>query len=465
MTLPDRLPSLHHGKVPGWRRERLASSLWFVPTLLVLAAIVLFAVTYALDRAVFHGTIAIPGWAHTGDANAARAILTGLAAAVITVVGVVFSITIVALTLASTQFGPRMLRNFVRDRTTQFTLGTFVATFVFCILALGSISEQGSRTFVPHISVVAALALVLIDLAVLIVFIQRIGASIQLPNLVYGIGRDLARAIDELDQEERAEARLGPVGDLRDAEDALARGGVEIPARTSGYLQGIGHDQIVRIASRSDAVVQLVHRPGDFVTAGRPLAVVAPAASAPGLDRALARAHVTGATRHMHQDVRFTIDQLVEIAIRALSPAVNDTFTAVTCIDWLGDGMCRLARIELPVGIVRDAGGRIRLIEVAYTFDGLLGSAFAKIRQAGRGMPAVTIRQLETLARIVPVCHTEPQRAAIRAEANKLLRTVEAVPDSADRADIEAAFDSVHAALGRSLPSSDGVRPQARVKL
>jgi uncharacterized membrane protein len=460
MTLPDRLPSLRHGNVPGWRRERLAASLWFVPTLLVIAAIVLFAITYALDRAVFHGSIGIPSWAHTGNANAARAILTGLAAAVITVVGVVFSITIVALTLASTQFGPRMLRNFVRDRTTQFTLGTFVATFVFCILALGSISEEGTRTFVPHISVVVALVLVLIDLAVLIVFIHRIGASIQLPNLVYGIGRDLARAIDELDREERAEARIGPVGDVASAEETLARSGVEIPAPTSGYLQGIGHEQIVSIATRSDAVVKLVHRPGDFVTAGRPLVVVAPSGCASELERALARVHVTGATRHMRQDVRFTIDQLVEIAIRALSPAVNDTFTAVTCIDWLGDGMCRLARIELPAGVVRDENGHIRLIEVAYTFDGLLGSAFAKIRQAGRGMPAVTIRQLETLAGIVPVSRTEAQRAAIRAEADKLLRTVQAVPDSDDRADIEAAFDDVHAALGRSRPSSDGVRAQ-----
>src|SRR5437016_14176821 len=139
----------------------LRTTLWLIPTLQVLLAALLFAATYRLDRAAYHGDLTLPGWVNNGSADAARQILTAIAAAVITVVGLVFSITIVALTLASTQFGPRMLRNFVRDRGTQVTLGTFVATFVYAVLALGSIPHGRRGHLVPHLSITIALGLVL----------------------------------------------------------------------------------------------------------------------------------------------------------------------------------------------------------------------------------------------------------------------------------------------------------------
>ena len=180
-----------------WRREELRTTLWLVPTVQVVAAAGLFAVTYGLDSAAYHGHLTLPGWVNNATADAARQILTTIAAAVITVVGLVFSITIVALTLASTQFGPRMLRNFVRDRGTQVTLGTFVATFVYAILALGSISHGGRGDFVPHLSVTVALGLVLASLGVLIYFIHHIATSIQLPQVIATIAGDLSVAIDQ----------------------------------------------------------------------------------------------------------------------------------------------------------------------------------------------------------------------------------------------------------------------------
>ena len=140
-----------------WRREVLRTSLWFVPSLEVVAAIGLFIGTLAADRAAYRGDFALPGWVISGSADAARQILTTIAAAIITVVGVVFSIILVTLTLASTQFGPRMLRNFIRDRGTQLTLGTFVATFVYAILALVSIGPSSHGDFVPHLSMPTAI--------------------------------------------------------------------------------------------------------------------------------------------------------------------------------------------------------------------------------------------------------------------------------------------------------------------
>ena len=179
-----------------WRRESLRTTLWVVPAVEVALAVGLFVVTYALDRAAYRGDIAFPLWVNNGSADAARQILIGIAAAVITVVGLVFSITIVALTLASTQFGPRMLRNFIRDRGTQITLGTFVATFVYAVLALGSVSHGPRGDFVPHLCVTVALLLVLADLGVLIYFIHHVAGSIQLPQVMAGIARDLTVAVD-----------------------------------------------------------------------------------------------------------------------------------------------------------------------------------------------------------------------------------------------------------------------------
>jgi len=168
-------PAPDHGRrrrnpvrLPSQRRESLRTTLWFVPAMLVAVAALAFLLTYALDQAVYHGTLTQPWWIRTGSADAGRQILTAIAAAVITVVGVVFSITILALTLASQQFGPRMLRNFIRDRGTQFTLGAFVATFVYAVMALGSITTGRRGEFVPHISITVALVLMVADLGVLI---------------------------------------------------------------------------------------------------------------------------------------------------------------------------------------------------------------------------------------------------------------------------------------------------------
>src|SRR6516165_11372730 len=193
-----------------WRREVLRTNLWLVPGVEVLAAIALFAGTLALDKAAYHGDFTLPGWVIAGSADAARQILTSIAAAVITVVGVVFSIILLTLTLASTQFGPRMLRNFVRDRGTQLTLGTFVATFVYAVLVLASIGAGSHGDFVPHIGVTVTLGLMVIDLGVLIYFIHHTAISIQLPQVIASIAADLAEAIREQGGADRPGPEVGP---------------------------------------------------------------------------------------------------------------------------------------------------------------------------------------------------------------------------------------------------------------
>jgi uncharacterized membrane protein len=439
-----------------WRREALRTNLWLVPSIEVIAAVALYAVTHAIDKARYAGSVTLPSWMLFGNPDAARQILTTLAAAVITVVGIVFSITIVTLTLASTQFGPRMLRNFIRDRGTQFTLGTFVATFVYATLVLISIGPGNRGTdFVPHLSITFSVALVTLSMAVLIYFIHHIATSIQLPQVIASIANDLSNAIDTDSDEDGVSIEAGP--SVPELLRRMTDSGGTVPAPSSGYLQFIRHETLIGLAAEKGAVIRLLHRPGHFLVDGHQMATVWPPDATPAVTKALRRAHITGPNRTLAQDVSFAVDQLVEIAIRALSPAVNDTFTALTCIDWLGASLCKITTAWRPVRVHRDSHGYVRLITAHVSYTRLVERAFEKIRQAGRGMPAVMIRQLEALTKIIDHTTTEAQRELLLAQAAMILQaSEESVAEPADRADVQRQHDEVLAARNRAsqLPTS-----------
>src|SRR5580693_8071747 len=271
-----------------WRDEALRTNLWLIPAIESMAAVALFAVTLTIDRAASHGELSLPSWVISGSPDAARQILSSLAGAIITVVGVVFSIMIVTLTLASTQFGPRMLRTFIRDRGTQLTLGTFVATFFYAMLALISIGA----TFVPHLSVTVALALTAVDLGVLIYFIHHTATAIQLPEVIASIARDLAGAIDAEKALSYGDPDLvnGPSADVLQAR--LDHAGRVVTAPASGYLRFVRHATLVRIAAECDAVIRLHYRPGHFLTQGHPVATVWPPEAAGTIGRRLEDVHI-----------------------------------------------------------------------------------------------------------------------------------------------------------------------------
>jgi uncharacterized membrane protein len=432
---------------PSWpstyRREALRTNLWLVPTALIVLAVALFAGTYALDRAAYDSSWKLPSFVISGSADAARQILTAIAAAVITVVTLVFSITIVTLTLASTQFGPRMLRNFIRDRITQVTLGSFVATFVYSILALVSIGPGSHGEFVPHISITVTMALVVIDVVVLVVFIDHIAKSIQLPQVIASIAGDLTRAIEgEASTRPPRGNKAGP--SLAEMLVRLDEESATVRAPQSGYLQYVSMPTLIDIATGRRAVIRLLHRPGHFVVEGEPLAEVWPVDAAARVASALGGAHATGPHRTLAQDLSFAVDQLVEIAIRALSPAVNDTFTALACIDWLGDALGKVAVRPRPAAVHRDATGHVRVIAVTVSFRRLVERSHDKIRQASRGMPAVMIRQLEGLAKVMVLTVTPEQRDLLLAQAEMIMRaSEESVPEPCDRADVRRRYDAV----------------------
>ncbi|MGO8871143.1 MAG: DUF2254 domain-containing protein [Acidimicrobiales bacterium] len=434
-------------RLPSWRRDALRTTFWVVPVVLIVVAVGLFVITFEIDLAAFHHRLTLPWWVRTGGADAGRQVLIAIAAAIITTIGVVFSITILALTLASQQFGPRMMRNFIRDLGNQATLGVFVATFVYAVLALGSITSLPGGDFVPHLSITVAEALLLVDLAVLIYFIHHIAKTIQLPEVIAGIARDLDQAIDA---EYPVRRQVGDgsghasTAEVADLIDTLNTRGAGVTATQSGYLQFVGYGQLIEIAEKLDAVIRLAHRPGHFVVAGRPLATVWPAGAAGQVDAALARAHVTGPHRTLTQDPVFAIDQLVEIAIRALSPAVNDTFTALTCIDWISAGLSTISGRVLEEGVYHGPSGKIRLIEFDPSYERMVDRSFDKIRQSARGMPAVIIRMLDALSHVMEHTTDTRQRLALMRQAEMILRGADdEVPEPNDLADIRLRFEQV----------------------
>jgi uncharacterized membrane protein len=434
-----------------WRREALRTNLWVIPVLETVAVVVLFIVTYAVDRAAYNGLIRLPSWVLNGTGDVARVLLATVAASIITVVGIVFSITIVALTLASTQFGPRMLRNFVRDPGTQLSLGTFVASFCYAMTTLVSVGGGPHGEFVPHLSITTTLVFTLFDVAVLIYFLNHIATMIQLPVVIANIATTL---VNEVTAMERANAfgvgaSRGP--SHQELLQRIADSGAPIRTPRSGYLQVIRHDILVKIATKANAVVQLPHRPGHFMVAGQVIAWVWPPEAADAVAERLALGHVAGAYRTLPQDVSFGFDQLVEIALRALSPAVNDTFTGMTCVDWIADCLCRIGPTWQPQRVRRDTDGDIRVIAFQPDFERLVERTFDTIRQAAVGMPAIMIRQLDAVAKVIEQVPDRKIQTALIRQAEAIERSnLATVPDASDRADVTQRFEAVMAMVARA---------------
>jgi uncharacterized membrane protein len=266
---------------------------------------------------------------------------------------------------------------------------------------------------------------------------------IQLPQVIASIAADLTEAIKEQGSgNPEPHPKAGPT-----AVELVARAeadGAVLLAPTSGYLQFIQHQKLVGLATKADAVINLEHRPGHFIVRGHRFATVWPPEAAPQIRQALGRAHIVGPYRTLSQDVSFGIDQLVEIALRALSAAVNDTFTALTCIDWLGENLCQIVAQWHPARVHRDHRGFIRVIAAAPSYERLVQRSFEKIRQSSLGAPAVMIRLLEALARIMAETTTQGQRRVLLEQAAMINRACErSVPEASDRADIQRRYEAV----------------------
>ncbi len=432
--------------------DSFRSSFWFVPSLMAVGAFAMALGMIMLDQSARGTWIETLGWAYTGGPEGARTLLSTVAGSVITVAGTVFSITIAALTLASTQFGPRMLRSFIRDTGNQIVLGTFIATFLYCLLVLRTVrgaGEQGSGSsgFVPNLSVTLGIVLAVVSLGVLIYFIHHVASSVQANHLIAVIGGELDSAIDRLfpgtighAAQETGKTEADARKDIPADFEQRAR---QVLSTDTGYLQAIDDELLLRVAGKRNLVVRLNHHPGEWVVRGNLLAHAWPGEQVDKeLTEALNEAFILGNRRTLVQDIEFPVQQLVEIALRALSPAINDPFTAVSCVDRLGASLCRLAHTPFPSPFRYDDAGQLRVIAEPITFASLVDTAFSPIRQYGRTSSLVTNRLLETIALIAAhvAGRGRPEDcAALRRQADRIeCGCREGLADEADREEVYA---------------------------
>ena len=415
--------------VPAWAAswlEYFRTRFWLLPAVMTILASVLASVTPFLDERYYKlldgggESPLLYGLTYGGDAEGARTLLGTVSGSAIGLAGTVFSITVAALTLASSQLGPRLLRQFIADRGNQFTLGVFVGTFVYGLLVLRHVrGGDGDAEFVPHLSVTVAVALAVLSLAVLIWFIHHLAQSIQPASVIEHVGHELKELVADLDR--------SPCGDDAEVDEQAiladfgpdAQGNTTVGAKKTGYVVTVNYTGIYKFCKRHNVTAYLLHRPGSYVFERTPLMLVRPPVPEAG---DLAKDVQISAHRTPAQDVEFARDQLVELAVRALSPGTNDPFTAMNCIDRLGAALAQLGQVDLPSRFRHDDDGDLRVIVQQVNYDSFCRGMFAPIRQNAADSFNVELRLLEVILTVGLTTRDEGQREALWREADMVLK-------------------------------------------
>lgn len=419
--------------------HRIWRSLWALPLLMVLvaAAAALLAVHLPLsqgDNSVW--------FLYSGDAEEAPPFLASLVTAMITMATLVISITMVVLTLAAQQLGPRLIRSFMADRRTQATLGLFIATVVYLLLVLRA--AYGNVEHVPNLAVSIGTLLVLLCLVALLVFVHHLARSIIADNTIERVGESLDDDIDRLLPERGTERASEP--ETRPSEIGSPLGLTE-----SGYVQALDYEGLVTCAKEADGVIEISFKPGRHVVEGSTYAWISPAGAAKdGIREQIEDCVLVGGERASVQDLETSIRQLVEVALRALSPGINDPFTAMAVVDRLTVSLAKIMRRGPAQCVWTDEDGAARLIAPHSTFADILQEAFRQIRQHGSKQPAILIRLVESLGQLLALA-SEDQRAALREQIDIVLETGRR--DIAQKQDLDALEKRAQEALNRAQES------------
>jgi uncharacterized membrane protein len=418
--------------------DNLRSSFWFAPSVIVAYSIALAVVLVEADSAGSDRWLA--QWPRLFGAGAAgaRDMLSTIAGTMMTVMGVTFSMTLVALALASSQYTSRILRNFMRSHVTQYTLGVFAGIFSYCLIVLRTIRGSGQVEFVPGLAVFFAFVLALGSVGVLIFFIHHIASSIQASKIISSVAEETIAVIDRLFPE-----KMGHGPDEDEDKDQLLRSLEKltwhpVPAMMSGYIQNVDSDRLLRLARDRNTILRMERGIGDFIVEKTALAALA---LEDPLDQetiaAVNSSYSISSYRTIDQDPAFGIRQIVDIALKALSPGVNDTSTAVMCVDYLAAIMARLASRQFPSSR-RYEEDELRVITVSPTFDRMLAVSFDQIRRSAEGNVAVMARMLSAFENIASLTVSPLRRKALNEQVQWIAELADRTIESAhDRARIE----------------------------
>ncbi len=428
--------------------QEMRSSFWFVPAVIVLGAVGLASALVAVDVTVHLSVVGRWPLLFGAGADGSRGLLTAVASSMITVAGVVFSITIVALALTSSQYTSRVLRNFMRDRVNQVVLGVFVGIFAYCLVVLRTIRGGDEGAFVPSVAVLVGLLLAFVGIAFLIYFIHHISISIQASSILAEAAEETIAAVDHL-----FPTGLGnEAGEDADGPPAVALGDhawTHIPADQTGYIESVDGDGLLALARERRTLFRMERGVGEFVVEGTPLVSVA---ATDGLDRemtsALNAVYIIGPQRSVHQDAGFGIRQIVDIAMKALSPGINDTTTAVMCLDYLTAILVRIAARRIETTHRLDQG-ELRVIARGPNFESLMSEAFDQVRQNAEGNFAVLLRLLHALETIAAQTTNAGRRQTLRQQVGLIAPVAEqAVSSPRDAAHVEASRGRLSELLG-----------------
>ncbi len=435
------------------RLEAIQTSYWFIPSLMALAAVLLGAGMVWLD--VWLGTSWIKGvsWYQQIGVDGAREVLSTIAGSMITVAGVVFSITIVALSFASSQYGPRVLTNFMSDRGNTVTLGTFIATFLYGLTVLRTIRAGEDDNFVPQLAVMVGMALALCSIGMLIFFIHHVPQSIHVNNIVARIGKllvdDAGKRFPDLIGEPASEQ------ESRDDPPSLDPAAGCVRGTRTGYIQVIDEAGLLACAGDADMLVRLRYRPGDFIIAGRILADISPAdAVNDDLCEAVRGCFTTGNKRTPENDIMFLVSELVEIAARALSPGINDPMTAVTCLDWIGAGGTEFARRKLPHPVRLDDDGVARVIALPIDLERFVELSFGRLRHYVAADMIASLHFLRIIGEVAAECRRRDQVDFLRDEVARFESMVEGKLEGSDLNVVQRRIAELNSLLSRGI---DGI--------
>lgn len=409
---------------------RIKGSYWFIPSLMVLSAILLSQVTIWIDRTIGNGWLQDFWFTSMNQPDGARALLATVAGSMITVAGVTFSLTILAVSHATSHFGPRLLDNFMRDRGNQITLGTFVATFLYCLLVLrvvrgGAVPESWElsvEAFVPQLSLFIGLVLTIASVGELIYFIHHVPDSIHISTVLRRLAIDMSEKFDELYPETVGQALAEEERVPVVANDFLH----EVRSDTTGYLQGIDEDELMRFAKQHQTVVRLLKRPGDFIRQSEIIAEITrtPEWNEDGLKQ-VRRGFTIGYSRTPTQDIFFILNEFVEVATRALSPGVNDPFTAMQCIDWLSDGLVQLSQRKLPTRYRLDDQDELRIITTEVTHADFIHSMIWQLVPYVRDDRNASLYFIASMQNVIEISNCNALNALIKAPIRVLEKACE----------------------------------------
>lgn len=429
--------------------ENVRTSFWFVPALMIFVAIVLSIFTLWLDEGFTYAGVPSAWWIFSGEASGARSILTVISGSMITVTSIVFSITIVTLTLASGQFGSRVLRNFMRDTGNQVVLGTFIATFIYSLLILRSIQSEGQNEFIPNISVTVGVILVFLSVGVLVYFIHHVSTKIQAESIVNTIFEETTKAVGSQFLQQLNKQRKEGINSRQylqsDLPESFYEKTYKIKADSSNYLIVINFEKLLKLAEKHNLILEVLYRPGDFVVKGSTTMLVWPADQ---VNDALNKRLYNNFTLDMHQtltqNAEYGIQQLVEIAVRALSPGINDPFTAFNCIDRLTAILCQIAQKQFPSPYHSDTAGNLRVVLKTTTFEGYVDTAFNQIRQNSESSPAVMIKLMESINLIINHLVQPGQYRILRNHAKMIKNTGQNnIKERQDQQDLQSRYDRI----------------------